>query len=393
MTGAGPARVAVVVLGELSRSPRMLNHSRVLAGRGYAVTLIGYCTHQPPVPASVHVVRLHPLDRAGDRASQGRFVLWSAARMGLLAIELLWRLLRERPAFILVQNPPGFPTLTVARWAAILLRARLVVDWHNYGYSLLALRLGSNSRMVRMARWYEFHAGRRASAHLCVSDAMRADLERTRISARVLYDSGLALANPPQPRTTGHPLRVVCPAGWTADEHMELLLEALAIPWDAPAIELHVTGDGPSRAQLGPRLEALSRPGLAIHTGFLPEAEYRDLLRHADLGLSLHNSSSGLDLAMKVADLFAERVPVLALQYAAGLGDRPALPEQIRDGVTGFIFADAAELAALLARIACDPKPLDQMRCNIAQQWTETWDQAWQRAAGPLFETKKSPRP
>jgi beta-1,4-mannosyltransferase len=385
MTGPAPARVAVVVLGELARSPRVLNHARALAGRGHAVALAGYCSRPLEELAGARILRLHPLQRAGDRASQGWFLLWSGARMGLLAIELLWRLLRERPAFILVQNPPSLPALTVTRWAAILVRARLIVDWHNYGYSLLALRLGSTNRMVRLARWYEFHAGRRAAAHLCVSEAMRADLERAGIRARVLYDIGLAPASPPQPRTAGHPLLVVCPAGWTADENMELLAQALAIPWDAPAIELHVTGDGPTRERLAPRLEALSRPGLAIHTGFLPATEYRDLLGQASLGLSLHNSSSGLDLAMKVADMFEARLPVLAFDYAG------ALPEQIRDGETGFIFADAAELAALLARIARDPAPLDQMRRNIAQQWTETWDQAWQREAGPLFETVKSP--
>ena len=47
--------------------------------------------------------------------------------------------------------------------------ARLVLDWHNLGYSILALRLGRRHLAVRMARWLEQHTGRRAHAHLCVS--------------------------------------------------------------------------------------------------------------------------------------------------------------------------------------------------------------------------------
>ena len=78
----------------------------------------------------------------------------------------------------LVQNPPGFPTFTVAWLCARLSGGRLMVDWHNYGYTILALKLGRDHWMVRIYEWYERRAGRLGDAHLCVSAALREDLAR-----------------------------------------------------------------------------------------------------------------------------------------------------------------------------------------------------------------------
>lgn len=380
MTGK---RVAVVVLGDLARSPRMLNHVRSLVRHGSIVSLIGYRENQLEVLPGVAVVPLQPWRRAGDQAPRGLYVIWSALRMASLGLGLALALLRARPNSILVQNPPSFPVLTVAALAARWNGAKLIIDWHNYGFSLLALRLGADHFVVRRARDYEFRWGRRVAAHLCVSKALQTDLNNAGIHANVLYDRPLTIENGRESRERQAPLRVVCPAGWSADENLEMLAQALAaIAVSTPPMEIHVTGEGPAQRELAPHLESLTRRGLIVRTGFLSETEYRDLVRGADLGISLHRSSSGLDLAMKVVDLYAARVPVCALRYKT-------LDEQVRDGVTGFVFSSAPELASLLERLAAHPQELEPLRGNIAQEWSELWDEAWQREAAPLldFET------
>ena len=126
--------------------------------------------------------------------------------------------------------------------------------------------------------------------------------------------------------------------------------------------------------ELMPRITALG-----INTGYLPEADYRALLARADLGLSLHSSSSGLDLAMKVVDLFAAGVPVCALDYGI------VLREQIQPGETGFLFADAGQLADILSALQRDRAPLDAMAGLVRERWRTTWSEEWNLVARPIF--------
>lgn len=97
----------------------------------------------------------------------------------------------EKPKFILIQNPPSMPTLLLAQLLSIALNSRLVIDWHNFGYSILEMERPKGSGLVRFAERYEKLLGRKADVHLTVTKAMAQELESNwRIEGKLLtlYD-------------------------------------------------------------------------------------------------------------------------------------------------------------------------------------------------------------
>ena len=54
--------------------------------------------------------------------------------------------------YFIMQNPPTIPTFPVV-WLVCLLRgSRMVIDWHNYGYSILALKLTSDNLLISLSQ-------------------------------------------------------------------------------------------------------------------------------------------------------------------------------------------------------------------------------------------------
>lgn len=51
------------------------------------------------------------------------------------------------------QNPPGLPSISVAWLVSALRGCRLIIDWHNYGYTIMALSQGRGHPLVRLAEW------------------------------------------------------------------------------------------------------------------------------------------------------------------------------------------------------------------------------------------------
>ena len=397
----------------------MRYHALALAANRVDVDLVGFeGTALPRAITSESRITVHRIQpprlkiRGGLTGSTYAAAgLFDAARVSFR----LWRTLSKlsRPDLVLVQNPPAFPTLAVT-WFSLRHRGvRFVVDWHNLGYTLLQLRLSRWHPAVRLARWFERRDARRVDANLCVSRGLAAFLEsRFGVKrAQVVYDRP-ASAFMPIERADRERFRqalftrlgirastvgfIVCPTSWTEDEDFDVVIEAVMHleerirGWEAgngarrfPELVILVTGDGHRRAEFERRFAGLPARRVQLRARFLEPDDYPRVVGSADLGLCLHRSSSGLDIPMKIADLFGAGVPVCALDYGA------CLAERVRHGDNGLLFSNGRQLADVLFDLfetfPAGQQALDRLRNGARKSARPTWEEGWAREAKPLL--------
>ncbi|KAG6545369.1 hypothetical protein Mapa_013218 [Marchantia paleacea] len=459
-------RAAVVVLGDIGRCPRMQYHSISLSRQAeMEVDIVAFSGTEPHMALleDPHI-HLH-LMKTPFPAGLPRllYLLLLPVKVIIQFITLLWVLLRQIPApdVFLVQNPPSIPTLTVVKWACWIRKAGFIIDWHNFGYTLLGLNLGSSHPVVQIHFWFEQRYGKMADGFLCVTKAMQHELAQNwGIKATVVYDRSPEFFRPitlqekhellkrlyrqlttplgskdccsedspegsrymgtlydwapskgdatgetrsllqgdyvlPNVHHTistshtmvegsegdtleimegdmysyrdGRPAVIVSSTSWTADEDFNILLEA-ALMYDRrvsvllgendsvfekdstddqlkpgpgslfPRLLIIVTGKGPMRAFYEDQIRKLRLRRVAFRTMWVSAEDYPLLLGSADLGVSLHTSSSGLDLPMKVVDMFGCGLPVCAASYSC-------IEELVKDRRNGLLFSSSSELA------------------------------------------------
>mmetsp|Transcript_61631 Transcript_61631/g.115237 ORF Transcript_61631/g.115237 Transcript_61631/m.115237 type:complete len:472 (+) Transcript_61631:102-1517(+) len=431
MTRTGNPHVTVLVMGDIGRSPRMQYHSLSLARHGCDVTIVGYPGAQPSA-------ELQANRRICIRHVVPMEVPWLPfiLRATIKVASLLWQLfvvllLRSPPSCaMLVQNPPAIPLLLV-RLASMLQGAVFIIDFHNFGYSLLALKLGSAHWLVKAHLAYEQFCGLVADDAFCVTHQMQTFLATAwRVTARTLHDRPAAIFRPTPlqaqhslfqrlwqedtlttlsdwwpkndnsltlftqvsdgecSKAPGRPHLVVSSTSWTPDEDFGQLIEALPafneymMQAGARAV-LIITGKGDLRQRFEEQVLAMSSclHAVRVVTVWLSFADYARLLGSADLGLSLHTSSSGIDLPMKVVDMFGAGLPVCARSFAA-------LPELVRHGENGFAFDSTEELAMSLAHalgaVPCSTLPV--LKSAAGESKLNAWDENWDATAWPVFE-------
>ena len=337
----------VLVLGDIGRSPRMCNHAVALANVGFDVTLVGYdqgSNLQESVKNSTRI-RVSPLSPYPSWMTR-----W-LPRLPSLAFKVIWQVMTlalalplfRGPDFILMQNPPSIPTLAVAYFYAFFRSGtKLVLDWHNYGFSILQLSFGQGlgHPLVRLARGIEAFFGPRVHAAFCVSKAMKRDLhDKWNIEATVLYDRPLAFFRtstleekhdlftkmaslyPEALETTTSPITdedgrlkpqrpaiLVSSTSWTPDEDFGILFEALSIyesrrseVLSLPDLICVITGKGPLKEYYQKLIKDQNWAHIKVIMPWLEPDDYPRMLGSADLGVCLHTSSSGVDLPMKVS--------------------------------------------------------------------------------------------
>ncbi|KAI4330165.1 hypothetical protein MLD38_028468 [Melastoma candidum] len=419
--GRRRGRACVVVLGDFGRSPRMQYHALSLARQAsLEVDVVAYGGSVPHKEILDHEsIHIHEMTQWPKTLSSLPRI-FSPVLLILKPIfqfvTLLWFLFFKVPtpdAFI-VQNPPSVPTLVAVRWASHMRGSAFVIDWHNFGYTLLALSVGRSSPFVAFYRWIEKHYGKMADGSFCVTKAMQHELAQNwGIKATVLYDQPPEFFRPASLEekhqlfcrlskdidashgaedcashgvadyTAGEtlftylssggiickatrPALIVSSTSWTSDEDFGILLEA-AVMYDRrvaailneddssermllwkeihdgkkhlyPTLLFVITGKGPEKEKYEQKIRRLNLKRVAFRTMWLSAEDYPLLLGSADLGVCLHTSSSGLDLPMKVVDMFGCGLPVCAVSYSC-------IEELVKVNKNGLLFSSSSELA------------------------------------------------
>jgi len=426
----------------LARRKELVDHVDVVASKGSAppesLTSLG--------EEAVSFVLMSPFPALPSSVAPSirkvLFLVYAPIKVIVQSFRLLWALtVQARPStHILVQNPPALPTLALAWIAARLTGAMYIVDWHNLGYTLLALSLSPGHPLVSAYATFERVFGAMAAdAHITVTRAMKDHLhgnwgrvpgnvpvsvlhdqpaeafkqlsveERKeflqRFIAEKLQENSADLVSDEQrdilracsneadkPLSERSVALVVSSTSWTPDEDFSVLLNALR-EYDQAfeggnqvarmKLLVVITGKGPQKEHYRQLIREYALNNVSVVTAWLSLEDYRSILGAADIGVSLHQSSSQLDLPMKVLDMFGSGLPVFARGY-------PCLEEElVEDGLTGKTFHDSLELTALFKRYCSQEgsQTLANMRDKVIQrrQTIGSWEDEWNRQGLPLF--------
>lgn len=422
-------RVCVVVLGDIGRSPRMQYHALSLASHSFIVDMIGYTDSKPKdeVLAS-SAISLHGLAKENISKYCPRIIAYAVKFISQSLILSYKLLFKVRPSeYLLMQNPPCIPAMFVCWVFSVFNGSKLVIDWHNYGYTILALTLGKNHKLVKVAHMYEHIFGQLAAGEICVTKAMQKDLmDNWHVHAVVLYDRPYESFKPLQlyekhdlfvrlredyPVFSGQnnestfctvmkndqvheadarPALVISSTSWTEDEDFSILLNALklyektraSMEIPLPTVICAITGKGPMKEHYLREIANHEWKHVSIVTPWLSAEDYPLLIGSADVGVCLHTSSSGLDLPMKVVDMFGCGVPVLAVGFNC-------LDELVQHEENGMIFQNENDLhrnlVSLLAGFPQKQTALEKMRNNLKDFRKYTWNENWDDNVLPIF--------
>lgn len=211
---------------------------------------------------------------------------------------------------------------------------------------------------------------------------------------------------------------LVSSTSWTKDEDFSILLEALEKYEDSALSSNHypplicvITGKGPLKSFYLDLISKRKWEVVKIITPWLENEDYPRLLGAADLGVCLHYSSSGLDLPMKVVDMFGCGLPVCAINFkwyekSTILFYRThfnvsfidfSLGELLVNEKNGFTFKNSTELSSHLLnwfnKHPDDPRASmareilrEKIYENVRKFQDIRWHENWMKNAWPFFE-------
>jgi beta-1,4-mannosyltransferase len=172
---------------------------------------------------------------------------------------------------------------------------------------------------------------------------------------------------------------------FTEDENFMVMIEGLdyvqtlITKHKLPNIRVVVTGKGPQKAEYEKLFEERNRDAwenIHVSTAWLEADDYPKFVGACDLGVCFHTSSSGLDLPMKVVDMFAATLPAFAINYEA-------IGELVLDKQNGRLFTDRNDLSQLIFEILKEgpnSPTLAKYRKHLSTGFAkERWESHWNR--------------
>lgn len=426
-----PINAAVVVLGDLNRSPRMLNHAKAISSLIHnlgQISLIGYdggdlrkdIKNDPKItPYFISAGKFI------NKIPKSLFFISAIFKVIFYLISLTYTLFSiPRPDFVVLQNPPGIPAIFICLVVCFIRRSKLILDWHNYGYTILKVN-NRNKLIVCLAYIYEYILGRFATLSLCVSKAMREDLKKLGIKDAIeLPDRAMPQVFSNQKLNaketyelfkkyketfnvedyfeidgknikykSSKPLLLLSSTSWTPDEDFYILLESAKkvdqmISNSDSMTHIMITGRGPLKDKFFEDIKKEKLEHFKFMSVWLDSDDYPKILSAADLGICLHYSSSGYDLPMKVVDMFSAGVPVLAYEY-------PTIHELVHDNLNGQLFNDSKSLSLLIYNhILChesgNEEIIEKMREYLKNNFEDqNWISNWSGIVVPALVNKK----
>ncbi len=462
--------VVVLVLGDVGRSPRMQYHALSASKMpGVAkVSLVGYkgekvlaeIRNRDPDRISVHHIPVW--EWPALRKISILHALWKGV---MLLVAIAWTLLSlPRYQLLLIQNPPSIPALIVSALLTLFNGSKILLDWHNLGFSIYEENLGKQHMLVRVSRSLEWSLSKFAHGHLCVSQALQAWLRANfGVTATVFYDRPPAIFQadlltlperhalllklgftsaalfPTLSRPLPRPLSsssagttvkeetiqtlsmddeslvtvqdgqrtaiAISATSWTADEDFDLLLNALLdvesfltgldngnlshVDCGYDRMLCVITGKGEMKQAFEQKVSQLASEGrinrrVVVRTAWLEIQDYPRLMSCADLGISLHRSTSGLDLPMKVLDMFGSGVPVCAMDF-------PTISELVQHGQNGLVFSTKDQLSSQMISLFFKPSKMSSSTSKVTLQSLrerakriEHWEEHWNRVMAPV---------
>ena len=429
-----PFNVAVLVVGDLNRSPRMLNHCIALTESFpniNEVSLIGYDGGdiRSDIANNSKIKQYHFFQKINKflrKLPRILFIFVALLKIILQTISLTWILLRiPKFRFLILQNPPGIPSMLIC-WLICKIRgSKFIIDWHNYGYTILKVNNRPNF-IVNLAYKYEKYIGKKSDLNFCVSRAEKRDLKKQfNIDAICLPDrpvKGLfkflneieandLYKNYPnelyslidthlEKNQNKKPIVMISSTSWTPDEDFSMLLDAFIkteemikesiedktkkdiynITEDKiKKILFLITGRGPMRDKFMEKISEANLKFFDVKSIWLESDDYPKLLSLVDLGVSLHYSSSGIDLPMKVVDMFSGCLPVASVYYET-------INELVQENVNGFLFKNSKDLSKILKNVIIEIsatgkcEKINKFRENLHKEldkndWVSQWKQ------------------